>query len=217
MAGLFGGWFLAFTLIKGSDPLGNIDDTSLLRLLIPAIPAFVLMLAALPLLAPGVARRLPRPAPPRAWRSPAAARTAITAAALLFVVVPVALAARAHRLPPASTASITVEAGPIPTDPALRLEASVSAGRVRLSWAAADGGSGQTFYIVLRGSECAGATDLDLCQTQSASSTRATSAVDVPPAAGRYVYTVAVSANWQDEPTGGDPYVASLPVAVTVP
>lgn len=216
-AGLFGGWFLAFALIKGSDQYGNVNDTSLLRMLIPAIPAFVLMLASLPLLVPGVAGRLRRPAPPRAWGSRRTVKTGLAAAGILFVAIPTALAGAAHRIPDESGVVVNRETAPIPTDAGIRLHAAVSGGRVVLSWPPAHVAAGKVFYTVMRGGGCSSPHSIDTCTTRIAAATKGTRYADTPPGPGTYVYTVGVSTNWQDDPTGGDPYVAARPLAVTVP
>jgi hypothetical protein len=217
VAGLFGGWFLAFVLIKGSDPVTSIQDTSLLRLLIPAIAPFVLMLAALPLLVPGVAGRLPAVAAPRPWGSRRTVGTVLAAAGLVTVVLPAALIAAAHRVPDAAATVVNRGTAPIPTDDGFRLRAAAAGRHVRLSWPARTAAAGRVFYTVLRGSGCTGTTSIDLCAAKTALTTRETSLVDSPPGPGTYVYVVGVSANWQDDGTGGDPYVASRPAAVTVP
>ena len=217
VAALFGGWFLAFALVKGSDPLGKIQDASLLRMLIPAIPAFVLLLATLPLLVPGARARLPEPRPPREWGSPRTRGTVLGAAALLFLVVPTALAAAAHRLPDGTPKIVNALVDPIPTDAAFPLHASAHDGRVRLSWQRAHVAAGKVFYTVLRGSDCSEPVSLDNCQTKEALTTTGTSLVDAPPASGRFVYVVGISANWQNDSHGGDPYLASPPVPVTLP
>ncbi|MBV8256426.1 MAG: hypothetical protein JO073_01270, partial [Actinobacteria bacterium] len=58
---LAGGWLGAFVIVKGTQDSASLQDTSLLRILIPAFPAFVLLVAALPLLLPRLPRHLPAP------------------------------------------------------------------------------------------------------------------------------------------------------------
>ena len=54
-------WFAAFLAIKGSYVDARMDDASFFRILLPAFPAFVLLMAAIPLLFPGRDRsRRPR-------------------------------------------------------------------------------------------------------------------------------------------------------------
>ena len=64
-------WFAAFLAIKGSYVDARMDDASFFRILLPAFPAFVLLMAAIPLLFPG-ARPKPAPAPASASARPEA-------------------------------------------------------------------------------------------------------------------------------------------------
>src|SRR3954468_2598611 len=59
---LVGAWFFAFAFVKGSYDAAGIEDGSLFRIMMPAYPAFILLLASVPLLVPRVPQRL------RAWR-----------------------------------------------------------------------------------------------------------------------------------------------------
>lgn len=58
LAILLGGWFGAFLLAQTSRPGVGFDDGELFRVLLPALPAYVLLAAALPLLVPTLATRL---------------------------------------------------------------------------------------------------------------------------------------------------------------
>jgi hypothetical protein len=215
---LLGGWFLAFGIIKGADPVGSVQDSSLLRMLIAAIPAFVLLLAALPLLLPRAPRRLrPLEAPP-VWGTRRLRLTVVVAASLLFGLVPVALAARAHRLPTGATSIFFEQAGPIPTERSLSLEASVRGNRVTLQWAKQAPTHASFAYELWR-------APLQSVQQYPTNPpgvitrpTFGTSFVDVvaPKDAGAYVYRVLVAAAWSKDPTQADGYVASLPVVVRV-
>jgi hypothetical protein len=60
--------FLGFALLQTSRAAATYDDASFFRLLLPGLPAFALLVAALPLLVPTLAARLgerARPAPLR--------------------------------------------------------------------------------------------------------------------------------------------------------
>ncbi|MGH3000809.1 MAG: glycosyltransferase family 39 protein, partial [Gaiellaceae bacterium] len=90
---LFGGWFFSMVAVKWmSAGHGTVDDSDLLRQTISAIPAFLIILAGVVLLVPGLARRLPRP-DPSTWDSHRARVACIAAIGSLFCAVPVALAA----------------------------------------------------------------------------------------------------------------------------
>jgi hypothetical protein len=78
---LVGGWFLAFALVKGSYVDANVSDGSFFRILMPAYPAFVLLIAAVPLLLPHLPGKL-RPFRPALRRQAGSAHTAVGAAGL---------------------------------------------------------------------------------------------------------------------------------------
>jgi hypothetical protein len=58
LAALVGGWFGAFALAEGASPNLPVDDGSFLATFVPALPAFALLVSAIPLLVPGVPGRL---------------------------------------------------------------------------------------------------------------------------------------------------------------
>lgn len=94
---LVGGWFLAFALVKGSSTGASTDDGGVFRMMMPSFPAFVLLVAALPLLLPHVPARLGtwRPgfaSPPAKLRA-----TAAGAAVVLSALLPLAAIAAASR------------------------------------------------------------------------------------------------------------------------
>ena len=53
-----GGWFAGYVAFRGSAGTATFEDGEFFRLLLPALPAFVLLAAALPLLVPTLAARL---------------------------------------------------------------------------------------------------------------------------------------------------------------
>jgi hypothetical protein len=55
---LVGGWFGAFALAEGASPNLPVGDGRFLAAFVPALPAFALLAAAIPLLVPGVPARL---------------------------------------------------------------------------------------------------------------------------------------------------------------
>jgi hypothetical protein len=59
-AGLLGGWFGAFALSEGASPDLAVGDGSFLVAFVPALPAFALLLASVPLLVPTLSARLER-------------------------------------------------------------------------------------------------------------------------------------------------------------
>ena len=58
LAALVGGWFGAFALTEGASPNLPVDDGSFLAAFVLALPALALLVGAIPLLVPGVPRRL---------------------------------------------------------------------------------------------------------------------------------------------------------------
>ena len=83
------GWFITFLVIKGTDDKANIEDASFFRLLMPSFPAFLLLLASIPLLVPAFSwsrRVLPNPLPALPTRR--AGRRTLAAAAAVLVVLP---------------------------------------------------------------------------------------------------------------------------------
>jgi hypothetical protein len=215
---LAGTWFLAFVLIKGSGQLGSLEDGSLLRMLIPAIPAFVLLMASIPLLLPGLPGKL-RPRPARAWGSPQQRLSLAIAGTLLFAAVPTALAGLARPLGDPSQAFYHASTGLVPT--ALPIKVRVHGNRVTITWHRAAVRSASTFYVVLRAlPSCLGASGVtnaysrDYCLTEIAELRQPGWSETLSP--GPYAYRITESANWRDDPLAGDPYLASPAVSFTI-
>jgi len=216
---LIGGWLAAFLLVKGTGRFGILETGGLLHMLVPAIPPFVVIVAALPFLVPGAARRLRPVRPPRDWGTPQLRTAAVVAATLLFAVAPVALAASAHRATPGS-GFVFVNAGPIPVDPGLDLRAVVEGPRVHLTWTPRHAAGAPLFYELVRDTSPSTAPPCPepwggICWRPVAVK-RGTEFVDKPPAGG-WTYRVLVEATWIDRLTTGDDYLASEPVSVRVP
>ena len=57
-AGLLLGWLLGYVVVKGAAEVATVESGSYWRLIMPALPAFVLLSAAVPLLVPTAMRRL---------------------------------------------------------------------------------------------------------------------------------------------------------------
>ena len=88
-------WFWAFFVLKGSSEDASVDSGAFFRFLLPAIPAFLLLAASLPLLIPKygieLARRTALPKPR------ALGRRALVAAVVVLGVFPVVAAAASRR------------------------------------------------------------------------------------------------------------------------
>jgi hypothetical protein len=209
---LFAGWFWTFVLVKGASTVGSLETGALLRLLIPAIPPFVLLVACLPLLLPRLPRRLPHVPLPREWGSRRLRLTLGIACVLLFAVVPVALAASAKR----TVHFAVTQSGPIPMVNSLHVHLRLSHGVVRLTWKRQKS-SVPVFYEVVRAKmpTCSGEPFLTYCATIFG--TPRTPPFDDSPSSGTYEYWVLLGANWQDYPAGGEEYLASPPALITIP
>ncbi|MBA2462847.1 MAG: hypothetical protein H0V45_13965 [Actinobacteria bacterium] len=59
---LLAGWFAAFAVVYGASPQASVEDGSFLAAFVPALPAFCLLVACLPLLVPTLPARLRAPA-----------------------------------------------------------------------------------------------------------------------------------------------------------
>jgi hypothetical protein len=212
-------WFWLYFVIKGSDAVASVDSGSFFRLLLPAIPPLVLMVACLPVLTPrfgpALAARYPVPLP----RIPG--RRSLIVAAVLFGLVPLVAAASLQPIQGGSRALLTSDIE-VPVDPGLDLRATVRSGTVLLNWEAPAGVA--SVYYRVRGFP--GSKDY-FCITRGGASscyyqgvlrrrTRSTHAV-LRPGRGTWTFRVAVGTNWLDDPLMGDTFLISNPVVVTVP
>jgi hypothetical protein len=219
---IVGVWFVVYLLAKGTYIPASIDDASFFRILMPAFPAYVLLAGAVLLLVPGVrARPAPVPAAPAGRRL----TIAVAAAFAVFAVLPLGVIAAVPRLHDGGRLAVHPGQTLIPVSGSVHLRATVNAGAVQLRWNGSEPGTASGFYHVLRTNDpvgdvkCPGRVNNspDNCSlyTDSAATTRSTSFVDHP-AAGTWTYRIGIAANWLDDPTLGDIYVVSKPVAVTV-
>jgi hypothetical protein len=218
---LVGGWFFSFVLVKGSYANASIEDSSLFRIMMPAFPAFVLLIAALPLLVPHAPEKL------RAWRPAFAAprpRTGwgvIGIAVLLTAVLPIGAFAMATTTGKLAPATIGTTIMPIPANVDLGVSSSVQGRRVTLRWSAGKPIGGPVFYRIWRsrtdGLSCPPGPGGRLCKLvmPEIGTTHAGQFVDHAPK-GTWVYRVAIAANWLNDAGYGDPYLVSSPVTVNV-
>ena len=219
-AALLGGWLAAFVIVKGASPQASIEANTFWRLLMPAWPAYLLLLAAIPLLVPTLARRLGRRVAPPAI-APTRGRLALAAAAALCVV-PLALVALLPALDSRDELVLNPEGDAFLLTPVLpELTPSVArteAGGVRLTWRAASWRT-TVGYRVYRSADPAG--DL-VCEREGvlrctvASDvvrlTREHTWIDPSPPAGA-VYRIGVTASYDPAAAGGDVFALSPSVA----
>jgi hypothetical protein len=228
-------WFAIFFVVKGTSDEANIESASFFRLLMPAFPAFLLLLASIPLLVPTFAltKRVFVPAP-ALRRAPG--RRVLGAAVALLVVLPLILVAGTSAQSDPRAVVYFAQDVYIPVTKAFALEANQQGRRVVLTWKAPYSGSTSVFYTVLRSPYRApDPTGGDRTVTEGLSCrdrvhgssltchlfmdrlapTTTLRYVDRPPE-GRWTYRVGMSANWLDDPTLGDVLMVSEPATVKV-
>jgi len=237
-AALVAAWLGSFLIVKGTSDQASVEDASFFRLLMPSFPAFVFLLASVPLLVPKLGAAVAARFPPVTVRHPRRLNRLIAACAIVFVLVPIVVLAATRVQVGPTTVKNDEEHTSIPVSGRLKLSAQqTGSGAVRLSWTAPYRGSVHVFYAILRarpaypdpsnpeertvveGVACRprpshAAQDCHLYMPRIAA-TRTTSFVDRPPP-GRWSYRVALAANWQDSPSGGDLLVVSRPATVAL-
>jgi hypothetical protein len=218
---LVGGWFFLFAIVKASYQSASFEDGSLLRILMPTYPAFVLLVASLPLLLPHVPAKL------RAWRAglaeplPLTRLLLIAAAVLASAVLPLAAFGAARTQGGLDPALLNATGMPVPVNVDLGVSAAVRGRRVVLRWRDADPLGGPVFYRIWRdrkdGFTCPPVSGARLCKLAmpEIGTTHGNTFVDRPEP-GRWVYRIALAANWLDDATYGDPYLVSRPLVVSV-
>jgi hypothetical protein len=224
IAALLGGWLGAFIAVKGFSERADIQANTFWRLLMPAWPAYLLLLAAIPLLVPTLAGRLstrlhPMSAPPVATRW-------IVVSLLGTVGLPaLATAASVQIAPPSPPALVQeTESGTTiltPVDEGISLEVTRRGSGNELRWAVKSDWRANVFFRVYR----ADTKDDDIlcvtaenaawnCYLKSTpiATTREQTFVD-PAAPEGALYRVGVGTNWADDESQGDIFALSPPVS----
>jgi len=209
------GWLLGYVLVKGSSNVSGIENGSFWRLVMPALPAYGLLVASIPLLVPTLARRLgPRLVPPPVRRP---GYRPVVAVVVVLAVVPFgAVVAAAPQDGPDQAIDVNGILVPVDADTVtLRTERVGEA--QHLTWSDSTTRA-TTFYKVFRtegtGADVACQTGGgDRCKLQmiELDTTRERTFVDESPEPG-VTYRVGVAANWLDDPEQGDVFVLSPPV-----
>jgi hypothetical protein len=231
------GWFATFLLIKGTDDQASIEDASFFRLLMPSFPAFLLLLASIPLLVPSFSwsrRVLPDPVPVLPARRPG--RRLLAATAAVLVLLPLVFVA-------GTTAQSTTEAVSYPVQDVFvpvqgfHLQVRNAGRRQLLTWRRPYAGTTDVFYSVLRSPPVAvdptsngdrkaiaglacrdrqnGAPLNCYLFMNHLSSVQVERYVDRAPP-GRWTYRVGMTANWKNDSSLGDVMILSTPVTVKV-
>lgn len=198
----FATWLGAYVLAEGTTRLTQADGVVFWHLLMPAFPAYCVLLASLPLLWPRADRRLADPFPYRPRRVVPA--TVLAGLALVAALVPLAAVAAVPTLTAPDTVYGLATRELVPVDRALLPVARVEQGRVLLSWKAQHLPA-TVFYSVYRSA----GPNLGRRLTV----TRRTAFSEVPPR-GTFTYRVAVVASELATPTSGPTVSISPPVTV---
>jgi hypothetical protein len=220
VAALLSGWLAAFLVVKGFSPRATIESGSFWRLLMPAWPAYLLLLASIPLLVPTLARRLGDRMRAPASRVVSARWVAVAAAASLLL--PATVIAASSPLEGPGLALTQDDAGNFiltSVDEGVALRSERTAEGVRLSWDD-EARRANVFYRVYRAEgddvECEN-TDGHPAQScyfrgLAVGVTRERAFVDkgAPPGA---TYRIGVGTNWVDDPAFGDVFAFSPPAA----
>ena len=226
-AGLFLAWLLGYVVVKGAASVATIESGSYWRLVMPALPAFVLLTASLPLLVPTLVDRAGPRLAPLAGRRPGLRATAAVVAVVGLVPLVVLLASDPVRAverptPPGGFVirEVIVDDIGVPADDdVVALTVRRSGNANELTWTDSTKRV-RTFYRVYRASPSRGFPDMvceprsvDRCElrAETLATTRGRRFVDPnpPPDAS---YRVGVAANWLDETDRGDVFVLSQPI-----
>ena len=228
------GWFVTFLLIKGTSEEASVENASFFRLLMPSFPAFLLLLAAVPMLVPGfsLTRRL---FVTRAVVRRPGNRLLGVAGALLVVLPLIVVAGTSAQSRPVAV-TYRFQDVYVPVQSSFHLRVEPSGAGARLTWASPYSGTTRAFYTVLRspavypdpsgngerkvvgGVAChprmhGASVQCDLVMDRIGTSV-SPGWTDRPPK-GRWSYRVGLSANWLNDRELGDLLLVSTPVTVT--
>ncbi|HWG55343.1 MAG TPA: hypothetical protein VNT58_02345 [Gaiellaceae bacterium] len=214
VAALVGGWFGLYLFLKGANTLSTVAAGSFFRMLLPALPAYLLLTAGIVLLVPTLGARVATrwsPPPLRPVSHPV-----VVTLAVALAVVPAAAAALAR--PMAQPDAIRVNGILTPVHTGISVEVGREGVARVVRWAHGDIGRGSVFYRVYR--TAAGGADLSCaegapvvdCQLEMLllGTTREQTWRDGSPPAGAE-YRIGIGTNWLDDAEGGDVFLISPP------
>jgi hypothetical protein len=145
----------------------------------------------------------------------------IAAALVVSSLVPAVAFAAADRGPGLDPVTVGPTNMPVPGNVDLGLAANVKGRTVTLTWRHGKPAGGPVFYRVWRGPtdglSClplAGARLCNITMPEIGTTSTGRFVDHAPP--GRWVYRVALAANWLDDPQYGDPYTVGRSTVVTV-
>ena len=214
-------WFWAIVIVKGASESASVENGSFFRFVMPAAPALIVLIAALPLLVPRAGVELVRRWPAHAPRP--VSRVTLAVAAVVLGLIPLVAAAAVSPLGPGGDRTIQVEQISVPVIGKLRLRADVHGRRVLLRWQGGGSISAKVFYRLYRAD---GPVDLTCKHVHAGAANECHEAGDVVlttrahegtdrPAVGVWTYRLAVAANYLDDARLGDVFLVSRPVTVS--
>lgn len=227
-AGLFLAWLLGYVVVKGAASVATVESGSYWRLVMPALPAFALLTAAIPLLVPTFLARMGPRLSPLPGRRPGRAATIAVVGFLAVVPLTVLVLSdqvrvaqqtthpRAYVIPELIVDNIAV---PVDADVVSLAVRRVGSANV-LTWTDSTRRAA-TFYRVYRASPSRGFSEMvcerrgvDRCEQRAETlvTTRERRFVDPDPPADA-IYRIGVAANWLDDETRGDVFALSPPAA----
>jgi hypothetical protein len=218
------GWLGAMLAVQGTLPGSTIEGGTFVPLLLPAVPAYVVLVSAVPLLVPTAIRRLGiRPADPPTG---SVGRGVLAAAGIVLAVLPLAVVLAARAPDDAGLAVVQPHAGGdvlVAVDDGLAVRAEAAGDGTRLTWDDATAWRSRVWYRVLRTvgpepdvtCERDGATRCSLI-TIPLGQTRDRTFVDHAPRPGA-TYRVSVLANVADDEHAPAGAYAVSPPAQTLP
>ena len=233
-----GGWLGPFVLVKGSSTEASLEQGTLLRLIMPALPAFVLLAAAIPLLVPQVGPRIAARFPCRT-RGLRLRSLPVLAGLVAFGLVPLAVLAFLPPLQDGRAATLASASVYVPVEERFGLRSVPRPeGGFDLTWRPRESRAARTFYVIFRsrfefkipkgspdewplvreGLLCEsrrGGADKCTIEMEQVGATRTPGWHEEPPR-GRWTYRVGIAANWLDDEQLGDALFLSRPLTVTV-
>ena len=227
-SGLLLGWLLGYVVVKSAADVATVESGSYWRLIMPALPAFVLLSASVPLLVPTFLDRMGPRLAPLPGRRPGRRSTIAFVAFLAIVPIGVILASDSvlvAQQPGGSGAyvipELVVNEIGVPADPdVISLEVRRVGNANELTWTDSTKRA-RTFYRVYRASQSRGFSEM-VCDQRGVSRCDLRAETLVTTRDHRYldpnpppdaIYRVGVAANWLDDESRGDVFAISPPAA----
>jgi hypothetical protein len=214
-------WFVGYAVVKATNIDASVQSTSVYRYLLPAWPAWVLLVAGIVLLWPGGVSARARQRSDDDTRSEALdplPRALVIGAALVLAAGPLALGVAASPIAAKTVAQQDFTGAPVAVVDFHLIAKRVDPTTVTLTWRSVKTGRAVYDYRVFKDSGGGCATlgqGAPVCRFSSAAigGTTALTFTD-PSAQGRLVYRVALAAGWSTEQTNSNILLLSKPVSV---